>query len=116
MPPVTSLRYLPMPRARNPRFSLLNELPVDLQLHLLSFMWTKSVIKSLARTSKYWNHLVDCYVRNRVLYHITKQQRRSALKSGPRHDADEDDTLDRWFNVELLVSVFQLPSWRELLS
>lgn len=93
---------LPMPRAQDPAFSLLNELPVDLQLYLLSFMWIKSVTKSLARVNRYWNHLIDGYVRNRILYHVKEGAANGATDPG------------RWFNVQLLVSALEpiaLPHW-----
>ncbi|KDN43686.1 hypothetical protein K437DRAFT_257416 [Tilletiaria anomala UBC 951] len=83
-----------VPKARSRSFSLLNSLPVDLQIHLLSFLWIKSITKTLARVNRYWAYLVDDYVRNRILYHVKQ--------SGSQESRGTAEVLDRWFNVQLL--------------
>ncbi|CAO1615586.1 unnamed protein product [Parajaminaea phylloscopi] len=58
------------PDATTSRFSLLVELPAELQCHVLTFLPSRSLFKGIARTSHYWAKLVDSHVRRSLASHF----------------------------------------------
>lgn len=83
-PPSTASKVDAPPSPLSHTLHLLDDLPPEIQSHLLSFLSVKSLSKGLARVNKYWNAVVDDHVRRIVTSHVLNSEKQEMAGKEPR--------------------------------